>query len=167
MIDDKGVSILELAIAVVIIGVLATIAIPNFQSWIAYQQLRSDTTQVSGDLQSARITAINQNVPITLKFNTPAAGQYIAFVDNGSGGGTARDLQQNGTETLLFTRTLNPADQLLFTGACANGAAVLFNAKGFLGAPLGGNPWCVILASTKSPIKHQVSVSWIGDVSAN
>ena len=169
--NEKGVGLIEVIIVVVIIGIATMIAIPNFQSWLAYQYLRGDAAQIEGDLQAARITAINENVPVTVLF-VPASNQYYAFIDDGRGaGGVARDLTLNGTEPKLFTRTLTSGDSLAFTNNTqtnyncltnGTGTALLFNSKGLLGFPAA---WCVNVTSGTVTRNHTVAVTLAGAIS--
>lgn len=159
--NRKGFTLLEMMIAVVIIGVVVKIAIPNFQVWIINQRLRDDMSQIEMDIQTARMTAINRNVPVTVAFNQPAASQYTVFIDDGTGGGTARDLAQNGTETTLIQRTLKTG--ITFSLVDFNGGAtLLFNPRGFRSSPSTGNSNLEL--QTSQGKKYRVSVTLVGDV---
>lgn len=57
---NKGFSLLELMIVLVIIGILAAIAIPNFSDMIAEQRVRSVAADLIGDIALARTEAIKQ-----------------------------------------------------------------------------------------------------------
>lgn len=150
---QKGFTLLEIMIAVAILTILVTIAIPNYQVWVSNQRLRSDMAQLEGDLQAARMAAINRSAAVTALFNTPAAGQYVLFVDNGAGGGTARDGIRNGAEAYLSTlgldssivqaRTLSQGivlSQFELASNALGSPFLLFNGKGIRRSPLAGNP---------------------------
>jgi type IV fimbrial biogenesis protein FimT len=159
--NRKGFTLLELMIAVAIIGVLVRLAVPNFQTWVSNQRLRDDMSQIETDIQIARITAINRNGPVTVVFNQPTVGQYTVFTDNGQGGGTARDLTQNGTETTLIQRTLKAG--ITFSLVDFNGgSAFLFNPRGFRSSPSSGNSNLEL--QTSQGKKYRVSVTLMGDV---
>lgn len=150
---QKGFTLLEIMIAVAILTILVAIAIPNYQVWVSNQRLRSDMAQLEGDLQAARMAAINRSAAVTALFNTPAAGQYVLFVDNGAGGGTARDGIRNGAEAYLSTlgldssivqaRTLSQGivlSQFELASNALGSPFLLFNGKGIRRSPLAGNP---------------------------
>lgn len=158
--NRKGFTLLELMIAVVIIGVVLRVAMPNFQIWVSNQRLRDDMSQIEADIQVARMTAINRNIPVSVMFNQ-IASQYTVFIDDGQGGGTARDLAQNGTETTLIQRTLK--NGITFSSVDFNGgAALLFNPRGFRSSPSGGNSKLEL--STSRGKKYRISVTLVGDV---
>lgn len=161
MMDRNGFTVLELLVVVAIIGLLVALAIPNLQTWASDQRLRADMVQVEGDLQIARMTAINRNAPIAVRFNTPAANQYIAFIDNGSGGGTARNLIKDGAEAQLFQRALS-SDISIAAVDFGGQSAVLFNGKGLRGLPTAGNAF-VELRNPRGKTTR-ISVTLVGDV---
>ena len=159
--NRRGFTLLEMMIVVVIIGIMAAVAVPNFQIWVSNQRLRDDMSQIEGDLQIARMTAINRAAPVTVAFNQPAAAQYTIFIDDGGGGGAARDLAQNGTEVTVLQRTLKSG--ITFSLLDFNGGAVLlFNPKGFRSSPSSGNSNLELQNSEGK--KFRITVTLVGDV---
>ncbi|MFY9270563.1 MAG: GspH/FimT family pseudopilin [Candidatus Manganitrophaceae bacterium] len=163
--NQKGITMIEMMVAVSILGILVVIAIPNFQIWVANQQIRSDVAQLEGDLQVARMTAISRNAPVTVLFDAVTQNQYLIFIDDGQGGpggvggNNARDLTLNGTEQVLFfvdngqgaggvagdgIRNGTEPSRILTTGiifdvtnvAWPVGNGILFNGKGLRGRPV-------------------------------
>lgn len=157
--NHKGFSILEMMIIVAIVGILSAIAIPNFQVWVANQRLRNSVAQLEGDLQVARITAINRNVPVTVLFNQ-GAGSYTVFVDDGTGGGTARNLAREAGEVLLFQRSLDSG--VTFSAISMLNSAVLFNGKGLRWRPI-ADPASATLRSSQGK-QYCVTITLVGDV---
>ena len=99
--NQKGFSMIELAVAVSIMGILVSMAIPNYIQQTANQRLKDDITNIRGDLQMARMAAMANNSAVVVNFDVPAAGQYQMFLDNGVTGGTARNSMRDGCEPFL------------------------------------------------------------------
>ncbi|MFQ5597540.1 MAG: GspH/FimT family pseudopilin [Nitrospiria bacterium] len=166
---QDGFSLIEAIVTVAILGVLVALATPNLLAWSANQSLRSFSSELQGDLQIARMTAINRSAPVTLRFNTlppniPAPNRYFVFVDDGSGGGTARDLIQNGSEpTILVSRPA--ANGVSFNTINVAGGGVLFNGRGLRARPV-LNPADVIVQNSVGK-QYQIFISLTGDINAN
>jgi type IV fimbrial biogenesis protein FimT len=62
--SSRGVSLIELMIALTILGVLVGLAVPSFQSFIISNRLTSQTNELLGGYQVARAEAIRLNRPI-------------------------------------------------------------------------------------------------------
>lgn len=159
--NQKGFTVIEMAIIGAIIGILTAIAIPNFQVWVANQRLRNSMAQLEGDLQVARLTAINRNVPVTTLFNQ-AGSSYTVFVDDATGGGIARNLIRDGAEELLFSRTLDSGVTFSAINMTAN--AILFNGKGLRWRPI-ADPAQAQLNGGQGQ-KYCVNITLVGDVNA-
>jgi type IV fimbrial biogenesis protein FimT len=58
---QSGFSLIELMVGVVILGVLATIAAPNFQTWTQNSKIRNATESIMNGMQLARAQAVARN----------------------------------------------------------------------------------------------------------
>ena len=76
---QKGYTLVELMITVVVLGVLAAIAAPSFQSIIEKRRLVGATVNLFADLQYARSEAIKQNQSVRFQFDT---GSWCFGVDD-------------------------------------------------------------------------------------
>lgn len=157
--NQKGFTVIEMVVIGAIIGILSAIAMPNFQVWVANHRLRNDVAQLEGDLQVARITAINRNAPVTVLFNQ-ALGTYSVFIDDGTGGGGVRNLTRDGTEVVLFQRTLESG--VSFSAINMTSNAILFNGKGLRWRPI-ADPVQAELYNGQNR-KYCVNVTLVGDV---
>ncbi len=68
----QGFTLIELIVAIVIVGILASLAIPSFQDLMAGVRVRSTAESFNQGLQFARSEAIKRNSRISFKF--PANG---------------------------------------------------------------------------------------------
>ena len=84
--NEKGMSLIEVAVGVAIIAVSAAIAVPNYQQWAANSDLRAGLVNLKGALQIARVTAMGSGNPVAIRLNSPATNQYVMFVDTNRNG---------------------------------------------------------------------------------
>ncbi len=63
---QRGFTLIEVMIAVAIVGILAMVAVPNYLQWNARYQLKQGTTELAGSLNLARMAAMNRNLAVTV-----------------------------------------------------------------------------------------------------
>ena len=81
--QPKGFSLMELMIVIAIIGIVSTIAIPNFLSYRSDSRLRGAVRELVGDMQKTRISAVKNNETWAIVFDT-ANNRYVICSENGA-----------------------------------------------------------------------------------
>lgn len=107
--NKSGITAMELAVTLAIMSVLATLTMPPYLNWLRGSRLQSAATNLSVDLEMAKVRAIRENATVVVEFG---ADNYTIFVDNGEGSGTAADWNRNGTESILQIRNLPAGVQI-------------------------------------------------------
>lgn len=102
MMRRDGFTLIEALVLIVVLGVLAAIAIPDFSRWGPDMRLKGAVRDLKSNMELSRLRAIRENANVVLAFDT-GNNSYIVFVDNGAGGGVANDFTQNGSEVVLKT----------------------------------------------------------------
>lgn len=64
--SDVGFTLVELMIITGIIGLTAAMAVPRFVEWVARYQLKQAMTEIVGDMNMAKLAAMNRNRQATV-----------------------------------------------------------------------------------------------------
>ncbi len=84
--DKRGYSLVELLVAISIIGILSVIAVPQYSNFVAKGKVKSATGDLLQNARLARTLAIKENQTYVIAFNLPGANSYsIGFDTNGDG----------------------------------------------------------------------------------
>ncbi len=62
---SKGFSLVELMVSIVVLAIMASIAIPSFQTWLHNTQVRNAAESITNGLQKARAEAVSRNTRTT------------------------------------------------------------------------------------------------------
>ena len=106
---NSGITALELVTTIAIVAVIAALVMPPYLKWNRAHRLGGAATNLTADLEMAKMRAIRENAFVVVEFG---AGNYTIFVDNGEGGGSAADWNHNGAEIVAQNRDLPPGVQI-------------------------------------------------------
>ena len=95
---QRAVTLVELLIAIAVVGVLLTLAAPSFRDFILLQRLKSVNAQLVTDLQFARSEAAARAAPVNVWIRPVGGGSpfscYILFTDRTTQISTACDCRR-------------------------------------------------------------------------
>ena len=138
---NSGFTLFELIVVVAIIAIMASIALPNIIPWPAKHRMSGAGREIYSVMQYTRLRAVKEKANVVINFDTTGFGEtdsYTVFIDDGRGGGTARDNIQNGNEPTIRDGQM-PADVDMVNALFAGNSFTGFGPKG-LPVQAGGNP---------------------------
>jgi type IV fimbrial biogenesis protein FimT len=134
----RGMTMIEVVIAVAILGLLVAIAIPSFNAGKPLRRLKADVRTLASHMKLAKLNAVKRNVDTGLYFNNsgaavlgvPAQG-FCIYEDDG---GTAAQL--DAADTVVKTDlTLQGGDR--FTNLTCPNKTIIFSPDGTATASAG------------------------------
>lgn len=125
-----GFTILELIVAVAILGVLISVGVSGYGRWVKRENIRAGARDMAMGLQKAKGLAVQRGRNTVVLFNSPAASSY-QIIDDANNNCVA-----DVGETVLYERSLptgvtSPVGTITFSNANA-----AFDSRGL---PLGDN----------------------------
>lgn len=117
---QRGLSILEIAITLTILGILIAAGLPAFGEWTRNTQVRTQAESVLAGLQQARTEAIRSNRLVRFELLSPGTtgqtGWRLVLPNEGSRVVTERPSGEAGSVTLSVTPTPSTATAVTFSG---------------------------------------------------
>jgi type II secretion system protein H len=74
--NQKGVTLLELIVVIIIIAIGATLLVPNIAGWLPNYRLRSATRDLVSTLRTAQMKAVSTNIAYGVAFDPNAFQLY-------------------------------------------------------------------------------------------
>jgi prepilin-type N-terminal cleavage/methylation domain-containing protein len=141
---NSGFTAYELAVAMAIVAVMATVTMPSFLSWLTAHRLRGAAINLMADMEMAKIRAIRENTFVAVQF---AADKYEIFIDNGAGAGETGNGIRNSGERLLIDRPFPSGVGIPLTELTLTNKRVRFTSRGLPADPLNANPELIPLVN--------------------
>jgi prepilin-type N-terminal cleavage/methylation domain-containing protein len=83
--NSKGFTLVEMAIVIALLSILATIAVPAWQNYTTNTKLKDAARQVAGDIMNTRHRAIAENTSVyRITFNTNNNSYTLSRTDSGA-----------------------------------------------------------------------------------
>jgi type IV fimbrial biogenesis protein FimT len=111
-IRSLGFSLVELLIGVMVLGILASIAMPSFQTWITNSQIRNAAESITNGLQRARAEAVSQNTNVAFTLGAGTDSTWSVYVVATASGIDSRSASEGSQKV---TRTPDPAGSTTVT----------------------------------------------------
>jgi prepilin-type N-terminal cleavage/methylation domain-containing protein len=124
--NNSGFTLIELAVIIAIVGVLAGIAVPSFVGWLPKYRLSSSADDIQALVQNARLRAVKENAHVAVLFdpdNDGLDGDYLVFVDQNS------NWSKDANEALVAHGEVATGIRITGTSGYAN-ARFSFNSRG-------------------------------------
>jgi len=84
LLKSRGFTLIELLTVIFMIGLFSAFAVPGIMSWRDTAKLRGAAENLKGNLELAKMKAIQVNGPVAIQFKDD---RYRIFVDTGANGG--------------------------------------------------------------------------------
>lgn len=110
---EKGFTLIELMVVIAVLAILAGIAAPNFQTYMAQRRLNGAARQVMSDLMKARMEAVSLNHRVKVFFYSDHQYKICddansdGTVDDGEGNVQIRDIHPDYHDVTL-SASANP-----------------------------------------------------------
>lgn len=115
---QRGTSIIEVVISLVVLAVLIALGVPSLTEWIQNAQIRTAAESIMSGLQTARTEAVRRNMNVQLTLTSPATtggtGWTVTLVNTGETIQFAPDAE--GARNAVITPTPGDANAVTFTG---------------------------------------------------
>jgi prepilin-type N-terminal cleavage/methylation domain-containing protein len=127
MMNQKGITLIELIVVMVIITIGAVLIAPNIGAWLPYYRLRSATRDMVSTMRVAQMKAISNNLRYQISFI--GNNSYILQYQN-TGGPVNDGTVQTLPTGVQFNTTFGNIANFSPDSTSTNGNVILNNTKG-------------------------------------
>ena len=128
---NRGITLIELVVVMVIIAIGAVLVAPNIGAWIPNYRLRSATRDIVSTLRTAQMKAVSTNTQYQVSFNQ-GAGSYILQYQNTGGAWVNEGVTQTLPSGIQISGITFPGNNAQFNtnSTSSAGSIRLVNSKG-------------------------------------
>ena len=145
----EGFSLIELMMVICVLTLISAIATPSLLKWRSNAKLRGAAANLKGDMELAKLKAIQVNDTVTVNFTQDS---YKIFKDNVPTNGV-----YDSGEDLYGDRSLPPGVKIDLAKTNFDGESARFKGRGT------ADPGSAVLVNT-SKAERKVSVSALGKI---
>jgi type IV fimbrial biogenesis protein FimT len=135
---QAGLTLIELMVVLVLAGIIMAAGVPAFNELMKRTRMNSEFDQSLGNFAFARSEAVKRNQSVSVCpsddqstcTGTSWNNDWLIFVDDGNGGGTADNRDRDGSETILRVRQARSADFTVNLTNFTDNGGVLFGGDG-------------------------------------
>lgn len=80
---QAGFTLIEIMIAVAIVGIASALAVPNIREWLARYDLKQSMSEIAGDLNLAKLVAMNRNRQATVMIQMAGSLVQVSGISGG------------------------------------------------------------------------------------
>jgi general secretion pathway protein H len=129
--NQKGVTLLELIVVMIIIAIGATLMAPGISSWMPHYRLRSATRDIVSTMRVAQMKAISNNLTHEVFFDPPNRSYRLQYTTTGGVTILDGDLQVLSNGFQLNTTFAGNIATFRPDSTITSGSVNITNPKGF------------------------------------
>lgn len=153
--NERGITLMELMAAVVVIGIVSSMAYPQFEKAIDRLEFRSTSRDLLSTLRLARSRAITEKNDYGICITSGTYKTVTLFKDVANPGANTYEA---GSDSLVSVDTL--ANDIMWIGSDCSNDVITFKPNGSSGFTGGGNIWAVAITADITGVSlHNVLAS--------
>jgi len=133
--QERGFTLIEVMIVIAIMAIMAAIAAPNYQEFMAQRRLNGTARLIMSDLMNARMQAVSQNNKVIVSLTSNHQYQIVRdrnnnmTVDTGETG-PSKDIHPDYSEVTFAPASTGYSPVFNTDGTAINGKLILTNSGG-------------------------------------